>query len=79
MVNYLNKLTLGLNVYWQARQTVRRQYYPNKIRRIQNQRLKKLIQFSSQIKYYNELFCSLNYFTTGFNFLWYICDFYFDF
>jgi len=60
MNGYIGKFSLGMGVYWQAWQTVRRQYHPDQILKTQRKRLHRLIQHCSTIKYYRELFKQAN-------------------
>jgi phenylacetate-CoA ligase len=57
MRDIMSKIVYAINSYWEAQQSIRRQFDDNKIRRIQTRRLQYLLQYSvKNIKYYQELF-----------------------
>ncbi|KKK82648.1 hypothetical protein LCGC14_2801300, partial [marine sediment metagenome] len=57
MSGITDKIVLGLNTYWHCHKAMHRQFNVEKLRQVQNDKLRKLITYSFEnIKYYRELF-----------------------
>jgi len=57
MTTCLEKINLTLTAYYKARQFIKRQNSPDQIKKVQNEKLQKLVKYCFRnIKYYRELF-----------------------